>query len=101
MTAVEHTVTIKVDVRITLDRTDAPRPAHAALDRLTPRERDVLAMLAEGRSNTGIAAALTLSESAVAKHINSIFTKLNIPPADGDNRRVLAALQFLRHRELP
>lgn len=68
------------------------------LARLTPREREVLARMAEGRSNAGIAAVLVLSESAVAKHINSIFTKLDIPPADSDNRRVLAVLQFLRAR---
>ena len=67
------------------------------LDRLTPREREVLAMMAEGRSNVGIATALLMSESAVAKHIGSVFAKLAIPPTDGDNRRVLAVLQFLRH----
>lgn len=66
------------------------------LDRLTPRERDVLTAMAEGRSNAGIAEALVLSESAVGKHINSIFTKLDITPTDSDNRRVLAVLQFLR-----
>jgi DNA-binding NarL/FixJ family response regulator len=67
------------------------------LDRLTPREREVLGLMAEGRSNTGIAAALLVSESAVAKHINSIFTKLDLTEAaDGDNRRVLAVLRFLR-----
>ncbi|WP_026341341.1 response regulator transcription factor [Actinomadura atramentaria] len=65
------------------------------LGRLTPRERDVLALMAEGRSNAGIAGALTVSESAVAKHINSIFTKLDLPHAEGDHRRVLAVLRFL------
>ncbi|AYY12593.1 DNA-binding response regulator [Actinobacteria bacterium YIM 96077] len=65
------------------------------LDRLTPRERDVLGLMAEGRSNTNIAQALVLSDSAVAKHINNIFTKLDIPPTDSSNRRVLAVLQFL------
>lgn len=69
------------------------------LDRLSPRERDVLALMAEGRSNAGIAAALVLSDSAVSKHISSIFTKLDVPPADNDNRRVLAVLQFLQVRE--
>ncbi|MFD9268918.1 response regulator [Streptomyces goshikiensis] len=65
------------------------------LSRLTPREREVLALMAEGRSNGGIAAALVVSESAVAKHINSIFAKLDLSAADGDHRRVLAVLRFL------
>jgi DNA-binding NarL/FixJ family response regulator len=65
------------------------------LDRLTPREKEVLALMAEGRSNAGIAAALVVSESAVAKHINSIFAKLDLPHAEGDHRRVLAVLRFL------
>jgi DNA-binding NarL/FixJ family response regulator len=63
-------------------------------DRLTPREREVLGLMAEGRSNSDIAMALVVSDSAVAKHINSIFTKLDLSPADGD-RRVLAVLHFL------
>jgi DNA-binding NarL/FixJ family response regulator len=65
------------------------------LDRLTPRERDVLALMAEGRSNSGIAEALVVSDSAVAKHINNIFAKLDLPSADADHRRVLAVLRFL------
>ncbi|MFG2905338.1 response regulator [Kitasatospora sp. NPDC048286] len=65
------------------------------LDRLTPRERDVLGLMAEGRSNAGIAEALTVSESAVAKHINNIFAKLDLPVIDTDHRRVLAVLRFL------
>ncbi|CAM5317645.1 DNA-binding response regulator [Streptomyces spiroverticillatus] len=66
------------------------------LDRLTEREREVLASMAEGRSNAGIAAQLVLSESAVAKHINSILAKLDLPRADADHRRVLAVLRFLK-----
>ena len=62
--------------------------------RLTPREREVLALMAEGKSNSDIATALVVSDSAVAKHINSIFTKLDLSAADGD-RRVLAVLHFL------
>ncbi|MFE2106847.1 response regulator [Kitasatospora sp. NPDC059463] len=65
------------------------------LERLTPRERDVLALMAEGRSNAAIATALVVSDSAVAKHINSIFAKLDLPPADESHRRVLAVLRFL------
>lgn len=65
------------------------------LEKLTPRERDVLALMAEGRSNAAIAAALVVSDSAVAKHINSIFTKLDLPPADDSHRRVMAVLRFL------
>ncbi|MCN9243296.1 response regulator transcription factor [Streptomyces sp. RY43-2] len=65
------------------------------LDRLTPREREVLALMAEGRSNTGIAEALVVSDSAVAKHINNILAKLDLRAADADHRRVLAVLRFL------
>ncbi|GAA2743618.1 MULTISPECIES: response regulator [Kitasatospora] len=65
------------------------------LRRLTPRERDVLGLMAEGRSNTAIAESLVVSDSAVAKHINSIFTKLDLPPADATHRRVLAVLRYL------
>ncbi len=65
------------------------------LDRLTPREHDVLALMAEGRSNTAIAQALVVTDSAVAKHINSIFAKLDLHPGDGDHRRVLAVLRYL------
>jgi DNA-binding NarL/FixJ family response regulator len=68
------------------------------LRELTPRERDVLALMAEGRSNGGIATALTVSESAVAKHVNSIFTKLGLTQDDNDHRRVLAVLRYLASR---
>ena len=62
---------------------------------LTRRERDVLALMAEGRSNAGIAASLVISGGAVEKHVASIFGKLGLPPSEGDNRRVLAVLRYL------
>ena len=62
---------------------------------LTPRERDVLALMAEGRSNAGIAAALVVSAGVVEKHVASIFSKLGLPPSEADNRRVLAVLRYL------
>ena len=65
------------------------------VDRLSPRERDVLALMAEGRSNAAIASSLHVSEKAVAKHTNNIFTKLDLPIAVDDNRRVLAVLAWL------
>jgi DNA-binding NarL/FixJ family response regulator len=65
------------------------------LERLTAREREVLALMAEGRSNSAIAAALFVTESAVGKHVNNIFAKLDLPPADNDHRRVLAVLRFV------
>ena len=66
------------------------------LDRLTAREREVLALMAEGRSNGAIAAHLHVTEKAVAKHINSIFAKLDLPLDDDDHRRVRAVLAWLR-----
>jgi DNA-binding NarL/FixJ family response regulator len=62
---------------------------------LTARERQVLALMAEGRSNTAIAATLVVSPRAVEKHIANIFTKLDLPPSDTDHRRVLAVLRYL------
>jgi DNA-binding NarL/FixJ family response regulator len=62
---------------------------------LTPREREVLALMAEGRSNAAIAAALVVGAGAVEKHINNIFTKLGLAPAERDHRRVLAVLRYL------
>jgi DNA-binding NarL/FixJ family response regulator len=67
------------------------------LERLTPRESEVLALMAEGRSNTAIAAALVVSEGAVEKHVSSIFNKLDLMPASSDHRRVLAVLRWLEH----
>lgn len=65
------------------------------LERLTPRELEALTLMAEGRSNAAIAARMHVTEKAVGKHINSIFTKLDLPPAPDDNRRVLAVLAWL------
>ncbi|HET6152295.1 MAG TPA: response regulator transcription factor [Marmoricola sp.] len=73
----------------------AKRPEEP-VDRLTAREADVLALMAEGRSNAAIAAALFVTEKAVAKHTNSIFTKLDLPVDIDDNRRVRAVLAWLR-----
>jgi DNA-binding NarL/FixJ family response regulator len=66
------------------------------VERLTARETQVLSLMAEGRSNTGIATGLGISHSAVAKHVNSIFTKLDLAMVDNDHRRVLAVLQYLQ-----
>lgn len=66
------------------------------LEQLTPREREVLGLVAEGRSNAAIAAELVVSEAAVGKHIGNILGKLDLPPADGTHRRVLAVLAYLR-----
>ena len=62
---------------------------------LTPREREVLTLMAEGRSNGAIAASLVVSERAVEKHVANIFSKLGLPPSDTDHRRVLAVLRYL------
>ncbi len=62
---------------------------------LTPREREVLAVMAEGRSNAAVAARLVVSERAVSKHIANILAKLDLPPSDHDHRRVLAVLTYL------
>nr|WP_202534724.1 response regulator transcription factor [Streptomyces sp. SID3212] len=66
------------------------------LERLTPREREVLALIAEGRSNAAVARQLVVSEAAVGKHIGNILAKLDLPPADDTHRRVLAVLTYLR-----
>ena len=67
----------------------------SALERLTPREHEVLSLMAEGRSNAGIAGKLVITERAVEKHVTNIFTKLDLPPSDADHRRVLAVLRYL------
>jgi len=65
------------------------------LAQLTPRERDVLALMAEGRSNAAIAQALVVSDGAVEKHVSNIFTKLDLSPTEHDHRRVLAVLRWM------
>ena len=72
------------------------RARHAdPLAALTPRERDVLDLMAQGRTNSAIGKQLYISDGAVEKHVTSIFTKLDLPPAEGDHRRVLAVLRWL------
>jgi DNA-binding NarL/FixJ family response regulator len=66
------------------------------LESLTPREREVLALMAEGRSNSSIGGTLLVSEKAVSKHINNILSKLQLPQSEDDNRRVLAVLTYLK-----
>jgi DNA-binding NarL/FixJ family response regulator len=68
------------------------------LDALSPREREVLALMAEGGSNAGIARRLFVSEGTVEKHVRSILTKLDLPESETDHRRVLAVLRFLEAR---
>lgn len=76
----------------------AARSADDPLERLTPREREVLGLMAEGRTNTGIARRLWVTEGTVEKHVHSIFVKLRLPETDDDHRRVLAVVAFLGAR---
>ena len=69
------------------------------LEQLTPREREVLGLMAEGRSNAGIAEALVLTVGAVEKHVANILMKLRLPPSESDHRRVLAVLAYLQERD--
>ncbi|MBU3065888.1 response regulator transcription factor [Nocardia sp. NEAU-G5] len=72
------------------------RRRRGPLDELTPREREVLALMAEGRTNRAISKQLTITEGAVEKHVSSIFTKLHLPPSGDDHRRVLAVVTWLQ-----
>jgi DNA-binding NarL/FixJ family response regulator len=72
------------------------RSDDSPLDELTPREREVLELMAEGRTNQAIAGRMVVTEGAVEKHVSNIFGKLGLPPSDADHRRVLAVLTFLR-----
>jgi DNA-binding NarL/FixJ family response regulator len=74
----------------------ARRRRNDPLDTLTPREREVLGLMAEGRSNTAIARAMVVTEGAVEKHVRNIFGKLGLPASGSDHRRVLAVLTYLR-----
>jgi DNA-binding NarL/FixJ family response regulator len=73
------------------------RRSSGPLDELTPREREVLAAMAEGKSNHGIAQALVVSDTAVEKHVTRIFTKLRLGPTSMEHRRVVAVLTYLRN----
>lgn len=73
----------------------AQRSRRTPLSTLTPREREVLALMAEGQADAAIARRLVITVKAVGKHITSIFTKLNLPPSNNDHRRVLAVLAYL------
>jgi DNA-binding NarL/FixJ family response regulator len=86
-----------VDPVLIKELVDARR-VHDPLDELTPREREALALMAEGRSNSGIARQLWVTEGTVEKHVRSILSKLRLPETDEDHRRVLAVLAFLDAR---
>jgi len=90
--AAGHTVVDPHVVRQLLGRRKDP------LHRLTPREREVLALMAEGRSNAAIARTMVITEAAVAKHISGLLGKLDLPPDADDHRRVRAVLAYLRGR---
>ena len=84
-----------LDPQVVATLVGAPRPV-SALDELTPREREVLALMAEGRTNAGIARRLWLTEKTVEAHVRAILMKLGLPVSGDDHRRVLAVLAYLR-----
>jgi DNA-binding NarL/FixJ family response regulator len=91
---VEHAM----DLLASGERTGYARRAHDPLEDLTPREREVLALMAEGRSNAGIARQLWVTEGTVEKHVHHILGSLRLPESGDDHRRVLAVLTFLEAR---
>jgi DNA-binding NarL/FixJ family response regulator len=84
-----------LDPSVVAQLVERPRSAHDPLEELTDRERDVLSLMAEGRSNKAIGQRLFITEHTVEKHVKSIFGKLRLPPSADDHRRVLAVLTFL------
>ena len=86
-----------VDPALVKELVDARR-RHDPLDALSVREREVLALMAEGRSNAGIARDLWVTEGTVEKHVRSILAKLGLPESEVDHRRVLAVIRFLEAR---
>jgi DNA-binding NarL/FixJ family response regulator len=80
-----------------LDELLSSAPTENALAALAPREREVLALVAEGRTNHGIAERMVITEGSVQKYVTSIFGKLGLPAGDADHRRVLSVLAYLRH----
>jgi DNA-binding NarL/FixJ family response regulator len=89
-----------LDPEVVVQLIGASRHADS-LSALTPREREVLSLVAEGRSNTAIAETLVITPGVVTKHIASIFAKLGLPPSESDNRRVLATIRYLRPQPPP
>jgi DNA-binding NarL/FixJ family response regulator len=87
-----------IDSKVVESLVSTKRPAHSDLDRLTPREREILSEMAQGKSNAAIASSLILSTRAVEKHTNSIFSKLGLTEEPDVNRRVKAVLLFLAER---
>jgi DNA-binding NarL/FixJ family response regulator len=85
-----------LDPEVVTQLLSASRRRNTGLGSLTAREGDVLALMAEGRSNGAIAATLVISERAVEKHVANIFSKLGLAPSDADHRRVLAVLRYLQ-----
>ena len=86
-----------VDPALVVELLEA-RTAEDPLERVTAREREVLALMAEGRTNAGIARRLVVTEGTIEKHVHSIFVKLGLPETDDDHRRVLAVIAFLGAR---